>query len=333
MPAVILHIGLPKTGTTYLQEWLKLNASILEQYGRKIVPSLLAHRLAVGAIKGATRNRRDISDILSKADLQHALTEASHDGAVLSSEYFSVAKPQDVAQLLAQSGLSIAKTIIYLRRQDHLCAAGYAQAIKMLGVFKIPDNVIDNKDLDWNFLERKWKAVSRDVIFVNYDLHKADLPRSFLEAIGAPGAPTIKLASQINVSLTAEMTEIARLLNQSNIPYDVDRLSAIEGWYPNIPFSFSPRITTEFEKVYLQGNQKFARKHPDEFGSFAIAGWKPLGQDMAGRIGEDHLADVMRHLAGSAIPGLARSVQPASGELPSLPRRVYLRAQALFGIA
>ncbi len=158
---LFLHIGLPKTGTTYLQEWLKLNSAVLAKAGLNVVPSLSAHRLAVATLGEELSRRPDIVDICSQVSLEQALADAACDGAIISSEYFSLASPEQVQELFQTVGLSVSKTIAYLRRQDILSSAGYAQEIKALGTTHEIGDVIYTDALDWMLLRQSWKAIVR----------------------------------------------------------------------------------------------------------------------------------------------------------------------------
>jgi hypothetical protein len=291
-----LHIGLPKTGTTFLQEWLKLNSQILLRAGLTVVPSLSAHRFAVSALGEEFSDRPDIVDIRSQVTLDQAIADVRQDGAIISSEYFSIAEPKSVLEIFRKAGLTIAKTIAYLRRQDILSAACYTQDIKALGFYGVFDEVRYEKWQDFTLLKKNWSDVSQEVHLLNYDHHKANLSKSFLAVLGAPNLPVIELTQRFNVSLSAEMTEVARLLNLRQRPFSLQRLETIEGHYPGIPFGFSPQITASFERLYRDSNRKLAQIYPGEFDSFATDMWESPGQDFTGRVSEDHLADVLRYL-------------------------------------
>lgn len=104
IPAII-HIGIAKTGTTFLQTWLESSAYSLERYGLSTVSSLCSRRLAVECIVDPPANSVDPlassrDDILSVKDAQSfvkcieeveyrkQLLEQLH--LILSSELFSI---------------------------------------------------------------------------------------------------------------------------------------------------------------------------------------------------------------------------------------------------
>ena len=128
MVQVYLHAGLPKTGTTTVQNWLVENAPRLRAEGIfTFSKAELAHRLAVEGIKNLERMAEpDIAAILewqledAKAELRRAKRDKKISRIVLSSEYFSIADPALVRQQLSAMSLDQVKIIMVLRRQDRM---------------------------------------------------------------------------------------------------------------------------------------------------------------------------------------------------------------------
>jgi hypothetical protein len=255
---------------------------------------LSAHRLAVATLGEALSCRPDIVWIRAQVTLAQAIADAAHDGAIISSEYFALADPRAVRDLLQEAGVSISKTIAYLRRQDIYCAAGYAQDVKAMGAFEVVTSASYTDALDWTLLRQSWQDVSEVVTVLNYDLHKHDLINSFSHALEVQDIPAIDLTERLNASLSAELTEVARLLNQKQQRFDLQLLEAVKGRHPDIPFGFSPQVTGEFERHYIESNRKLAEMYPEEFGSYAVENWQSPGQDFSGRVTEDHVAEIMR---------------------------------------
>lgn len=303
---LFLHIGLPKTGSTYLQEWLKLNSLALAKIGMNVVPSLSAHRLAVATLGEEFSRRSDIVEICSQVSLEQALADTAHDCTIISSEYFSHASPKAVQDLFQKTGHNLLKTIVYLRRQDILCAAGYAQEIKALGATHTIEKVLYTDALDWVLLQQSWKNISDGVVLLNYDLHRHDLSDSFLRAIGIENVLTGDLPKRFNVSLSAEMTEVARLLNLKGQRFDIQNLESVKGRYPDIPFGFSSEVTRKFEAFYIDSNRKLAEIYPDEFNDYATEKWESPGQDFTGRISKKYLAEIMCQIEEKPLNGWRR---------------------------
>ena len=141
MENVVLHIGLPKTGTTAIQNWTHANRNSLAAEGIFALPTILeAQRLAVECITDEARLQAP--DILHSKSLsfdvaRRTLIEgASREGvraSVVSSEYFFIADPTRVAAMFAGIGVGVSRVVCFVRRQDDLLASGYNQDIKGLG--------------------------------------------------------------------------------------------------------------------------------------------------------------------------------------------------------
>ena len=132
MPELVLHIGLPKTASSYIQKWLAINAKALRQ--RSVwVPSrqMQAHRIAVESIVNpSVAGRDDVVGIAATpldgvlADLAAAASGEQFRSLVVSSEYFFEADPRHVHALLRQHVSVPIRIVILLRRQDRLVEFG-----------------------------------------------------------------------------------------------------------------------------------------------------------------------------------------------------------------
>lgn len=133
---VVLHIGMPKTGSSFLQEWLVANSESAPN-----LPMVKgAHRLAIECCdQERFPGREDFatnSDHISMdqvADALASLKARNPKRIVISSEYFHLARPHDIRDKFDELGLRVEKIICLVRRQDRMIASGYAQDIKALG--------------------------------------------------------------------------------------------------------------------------------------------------------------------------------------------------------
>ncbi|NKL63359.1 hypothetical protein [Rhizobium leguminosarum] len=302
--SVVLHIGLPKTGTTYLQEWLKLNNDKLRQSGVAVLSSAAAHRLAAASLTDSSlSSRADVLAIERDCTLPQAAKEM-HDYVghvrVVSSEYFFHCDPSDVRVTMDALGVSVSSIICYVRRQDRVCASGYAQEVKALGLAKrIADygEVSYNPLLDWNQLYEKWETAfpSAAIIFENFESCVANgtLVKTFRASIGATEVETFNLPERVNQSLSAHLTEFARILNEKRSAYDLDRLMDIQGRTKLPPFAFDQATTQLFERIYLPTNQLLAKRFPLKFEEYCTSGWRPNGIDMTDRLDAEQQADIL----------------------------------------
>lgn len=296
MRDAFIHIGLPKTGSTTLQEWLKLNAAAIAERGQNAIASMAAHRIAVEPLTGKLGKRDDVVAIRKFMSLAQAANHPGDGTLILSSEYFSLANPVRLRAVLDRLGIVPRKIIAYVRRQDIICASGYAQEIKALSATHIVERVSYSKFLDWDRLYTDWLEICDNVVLINYESVKSDLVRSFCKATELDDEGMLDAPCDFNQSLNAEMTEVARLLNERNLRFDPVALGGLEGWYPNIRFGFSTHITKAFEKKFIASNRRLASRFPGIFDDFAAAGWDSQGQDFAGMISDEHLNDVLRYI-------------------------------------
>ncbi len=300
----VLHIGLPKTGTTYLQEWLKLNKDRLRQNGLAVLSSAASHRLAAASLRNpAFTSRPDIMAIIRDCQMPEAVEELNGcrgESTVISSEYFFHCNPTDVKNTMDRVGVSVTKIICFLRRQDRLCASGYAQEVKSLGLAKrVADYGAVSYEplLDWNHLHEEWtKAFPlADLVFQNFDScgRNGSLVETFQASIGASEIGTDYPSERVNESLSAHLTELTRMMNEKRLTFDLNRLMEVHKKTKLAPFSFNKAITKAFEIIYLPSNQLLAKRYPQKFDDFGTDGWQPNGIDMTDKLDAEQQADIL----------------------------------------
>ncbi len=146
----MIHVGMAKTGTTHLQDFLALNSGLLEHRGLGY-PKFLAEsnhtKLVVGfGGRDASLRRRlgltDDNDLaLHRAELSAALSSAvaeSHcDRWLFTSEYLSsrLVRPESVGRFRQWIGtwFDPVEIVIYLRRQDYTAPSAYSTFVKSGG--------------------------------------------------------------------------------------------------------------------------------------------------------------------------------------------------------
>jgi hypothetical protein len=302
----ILHIGLPKTGSTYLQEWLKLNKEKLHQSGIAILSSPAAHRLAVASLNDPTLDGRlDVMEIKGQCELADAIGEVKAKGddvLVISSEYFYHCNPLAVRDLIDHAGGdTVISVTCFLRRQDRLCASGYVQEVKALGLSKrIPDYgpVPYTSFLDWNNLYETWsEAFACPIKFENFDACGADgeLVSTFKRAIGIQHLDTEDLPWRVNEGLSAHLTEFARMMNERAISFDFDLMMKVEQKTALPKFSFDQHVTEMFEEIYRPSNSLLAQRFPGRFDDYSTSGWQPSGIDMTDKLDAEQQARILVH--------------------------------------
>lgn len=222
---IYLHVGLPKTGSTYLQSALDVlsrrGALVHTSYpvlhrnhdfrhiqsgnGQFVAGHLLVENVPEFSLETASRL---LLDILNAAD-------TSKPNLLISSELFSRAAPQSLACLLDLLG-SHARTVeilVLVRPVDRLCRAGYHQKVKRHARFEEYDENFVNI-----FSERLVSIVSMIGNVSNkvtiLDYRPSDLIGLFLQALGEDPRLGVAVGEQsVNRSLTSAELNILRTIN------------------------------------------------------------------------------------------------------------------------
>ena len=309
----ILHIGLPKTATTYLQRWLSINADALKSKLVVIRSEAGGHRIAAAACETTRfRGRVDINFIKERFtwdDVKRTVSNAAEAGAsraVISSEYFFLPDPKIVRDVLKELGLEVVRIICLFRRQDRLVASGYAQDVKMLGRSEpliVPGYI---PAYDWGRVTNAWNASFPAADFVSHDFDylrfQGSLLRVWKEALEISGVQTkdtIESERYVdNESLSAEMVEICRIANGTGISLTDFALRAQKAIPLDTPFRLSNKAVGGLASAYGVPNAAFVASVPNpvEFADYLEHAWKPdTGEDYTCNLPEAIWARVLGH--------------------------------------
>jgi hypothetical protein len=224
---LILHIGMGKTGTTAIQKAMWRNRAALSRAG-------IAYPV-IGAVAGAHHliSPHLPSNILGRtnwkplplADWIAQVAALPEPRVLMSSELISSAEPAAVAALCAALTPRFDLHVcIYLRRQDEIIAASYAQGVRG-GVQPWPlEKILAGDFSHYDYMERiaPWeKALGRDRLIIRpYErgqFLQGDLVRDFLfRALGLADLPEGFVHdphTNANTRLSTAATEIKRLIN------------------------------------------------------------------------------------------------------------------------
>ncbi len=301
MPSVILHIGLPRTGTTLVQQWLDAGSPALREARITPIGSMAAHRIAVAFIAEAYRERIDVVRIRQAFDLEEAYGRAARaDGvALVSSEYFTSADPAEVAQEFAERGLQVEKIICFVRRQDALQVSSYAQNVRMIGETGLPVAVGYHEAQDWNLHVQRWARSfpAAAMELRSYDkASREGVLASFCGCLGLGPDAAPSETKRVNATMSAEFTEIARMLNLRGIAFDGDKLLALDAASGGPAFGFPQSEIDIIEAAFGPSNAALAARVPDEFAEFARPGWTTGGIDMTGQVDEHRMHEILEKL-------------------------------------
>jgi hypothetical protein len=126
-PKIVLHVGLHKSGTSYIQEFLARNRQKLEELGIFYPPLSNSNHTAFVAW-----SRKDLNIGKQKQTEWLELNVRRGEPIVLSSEEFSTdlnspARAEHYSEILKNFDVKI---VYYLRRQDHLFESVYSEVSK-----------------------------------------------------------------------------------------------------------------------------------------------------------------------------------------------------------
>ena len=312
---LILHIGLPKTGTSFLQEWLHVNRVRLEAYGVHVpARPIYAHRIAVEFIE--SHERRQLGDVVAirRTPYREALRSlldapGAARSTLLSSEYFWLDDPHALRQGLETEGLRVDKVIAYVRRQDRLMEAGYNQEVKGMNESAPLPLPSYSAIYDWPLLEQRWREAlpGSRVVLRNYELEAQDgaLLRGFLselspELMREAAEHGFVDVPRSNESLSAEMLEVKRLANLIGAPQLLDVLvEAQQAWGGGTRFRMSESYLRQCFDAYQESNQRLAELFPNQgfeaFSNYEV--WlSEQGEDFTGRLPAEFVVRLLKFL-------------------------------------
>lgn len=241
MSRLVLHIGLEKTGSTYLQAFLRSNIEYLADQGvsypdfcrgREHLEFLMAGQPEIGWMhrRFEIRTPEQLEQLRNdvRAGLERMAT--SHETSIISSERLSVIRdPEAIANYAAMANefFDQVDVVVYLRRPDHAVGSYYGQSVK---VGRSNRDVADfmstqGRSLDIAAILKRWRrAFGRDNLYAWPYLERyrtgGDTALSVLfRHLGlTPPTPEDPGGWQrperpLNVRLSAEATEYVRLIN------------------------------------------------------------------------------------------------------------------------
>lgn len=222
-PAVVLHIGPHKTGTTYIQENLVNNRAALAQAG-VVYPDVFRTPLSPGhnAINRALTDDPEGSHAILAA--LAAELQAKGQTAILSAENMSLM--DDAALAALRRGLEPlpVHVVVYLRARGPAIWSQWQEHVKFGETYSLPDYVMglmlstpDANVVDPLGLALRWQRVFGQVTLVDYDgcvAEGRDLTDPLLQVVtGGPMVLPDMKTDQVNTRMLQERVEILRMLN------------------------------------------------------------------------------------------------------------------------
>ncbi|MBK1645834.1 hypothetical protein CKO25_14460 [Thiocapsa imhoffii] len=276
---LFIHIGLPKTGTSYIQSLL--SAYRLQLLRQKILYPETGmetgnHKaLALPFLSESRKRRPDVQPWLTAGlamlwfQLRDEIQQTNADQVILSSEYFFEAHAIRLLRWICDRLDVEAMVIVYLRRQDRLLESGYNQAIKagletdkaVLGLTYVPE-------YDYEHLLDRWADAfgSTSLLVRTYEEASSGpgLLQDFLSLVGAE-IPMLDQRGERNDSLHPALVEFRRVENVvglTNSPLAMLATPLMHILEPDDHLSImSPELRHRFLNFYADSNSRVARRY------------------------------------------------------------------------
>ncbi|MDO4632946.1 MAG: hypothetical protein Q4B01_03715 [Eubacteriales bacterium] len=301
MATVYLHIGMPKTGTTAIQNFMALNRDLLAEKGVSY-PDMGFHYPGRGYnrnafflhgegynAEGAERcdwrekpeypeGMKQLSELGRKFETIVISDEGNWWGGVRRKKFWPMLK-----QDMDAAGLEL-KVIVYLRRQEDFAQSHYEQRVKEGFTHSFEEYLVWKDRAEYPFdyeatLAKIAESVGSENIIVRvyekgqFQGEEHTIFSDFLEIFGLKMADGFELENTVrNVSLEGDALELRRALNRvpemrgvsHRLTLDLKRVQEIEdyAWKRGQEMYFASEDAFEaFKARYAEGNAAVARKY------------------------------------------------------------------------
>lgn len=234
---IVLHIGLHKTGTTYLQEMLRANVAELRRQGVYLPVGRNEPRLlrAVDDLHGRRQVKTDNARIDGAwPDLVARVLEVEQSTVLLSDERLSLSSVGAIAKLKRSFDDCALRVVVTVRDPARVLVSSWEEAIRGGGTWPWRDYADAVRSPDRrgvnparSFWARQdvaritagWEAlVPNDALFVVTVPPRGGSPRALLErfagAVGFDAEPLTGEPRRANTAIGAAGTEVVRRLNE-----------------------------------------------------------------------------------------------------------------------
>lgn len=292
----VLHIGTKKTGTTYLQEFLRVNQQQLREIGWEY-PSFLGRRnhLMVAipfSLNKNTEIHRTMKLTTPEAnqaaieELDAALRDAVKPGQkwIFTSEFFAsrLRRPDQIEACLAllRKHFDEIRVVVYFRRPEFMVTSTYSQSVKEGSILPLDLEYVERHPSDYGHLAtvNLWTdAVGSANITVRpylerYRKDSAAILNDFLTAVGIPAdADWVEPKRDAsNRSLGMEGVQVMRAVNfvfpgpehysRARLHQRAAVTRRVQANTTSDPFGLTQELTTALESMFAAQNQQIAAR-------------------------------------------------------------------------
>jgi hypothetical protein len=238
-PRLVLHVGAPKTASTYIQRRLRANSERLRKHGvyvpvlpevaemagnAKLLPTALGQRPSLTFQRAFPKT--DIHTLDPKKIVAELLQDRRSDSesVILSAENLRPMHARPLRELLPTNVPCV--IVLFVRRQDRWLDSYFNQMIKTneihedIGVFLA--HLLDGGDErlcrpDWFAHYQTWRDAFGTCEVVFYDEVSSDVFGAFLKAAAFESIPDLIDIDRAQVSLN--LYELAYLLERTPVDY------------------------------------------------------------------------------------------------------------------
>jgi len=291
MKTVYIHIGTPKTGSTNLQTFFKLNKTLLKQKGVYYPAEGSyyynnAHHILARAFNGDYYHWMDpqrepkYSQEWCTTQIREHINQTACQKILLSAEGFWYVSAKELRGIFDNMPL-VCKIIVYLRRQDHRLVSVYNQRVKQCRKERYHDHFenfikieIENKNSSFYHYPRITKlakAFGKENIIVRpfekQQWYYQSLIEDFLNILGLSLSQDFEKAKYKNESLPYELISLMELLNQQSHLERGEQLK-FSGRLRHLPLEMelqdydplSPQLRREIMDCFQADNEGVARE-------------------------------------------------------------------------
>lgn len=263
-PSLVFHVGMPKTGSSYLQSMFALNRESLLSHGFLYPDSSSTREAELGLItSGNFPGWRLLKKSLEDTAILNAVT-------IFSSELMFTRLSRSESgfewNLLKQlNGFFSVKILLLIRNPISQKVSQHQQLVKRHGLVENLDQWIRTEDLPkiFDFISAAKKNVDALQI-INFSRHEHDLWETSLEAIGCPAGTEIDWRYPRNI-------RVNRSLSTSEMRIQI-AANSITGWAARSSFladqfcNFAPAVEPAEPALSEAGYAEFVSRIADDIG-------------------------------------------------------------------